>query len=75
MRSRWLLRELERRERAWEAERARLIETICRLAGQPTVPTPLDEEADRRAARAAELAERERAERDDLVDYDQLPEA
>lgn len=65
--AKWFLRELERRERAWEQERAQLIETICRLAGQPTEPTPMDEWREERA--------REREEDDDdLVDPDQLPD-
>jgi hypothetical protein len=33
--ARVLLREHERERQAWERERARLIETICHLAGQP----------------------------------------
>lgn len=65
--SKWFLHELERRERAWEAERLMLLETICRLAGQPVAPTEMDEWRQRQ--------QRERAEADDdLVDYDQLPD-
>lgn len=44
---RWWIRELERRERAHASERAELVATICRLAGQPVpdewrppAPTP-----------------------------------
>lgn len=41
---RWYTRELERREREWAAERALLIETICRLAGHAAVePEDIEE--------------------------------
>jgi hypothetical protein len=40
-RDRWWNREIERRERAWAAERAELIATICHLSGKPLrVPQP-----------------------------------
>lgn len=43
--SRWWARELARREQAWEAERARLVDVICHLAGQPWTlpPRPVPE--------------------------------
>lgn len=33
--SSWYLREITRREAAWSEERARLVATICHLAGKP----------------------------------------
>lgn len=42
-RERWWVRELERRERAWEAERAQLVATVCHLAGKP-LPTVAEPE-------------------------------
>jgi hypothetical protein len=44
-REKWWVRELERRERAWQVERASLVKTICHLAGKPLpVDSPLDVE-------------------------------
>lgn len=41
--TRWYARELARREQTWAVERAQLISTICRLAGNPAAaPLPLD---------------------------------
>lgn len=42
MRDKWWHHELERRERAWQLERASLIETICHLAGKPLPQTAGD---------------------------------
>jgi hypothetical protein len=47
-RDRWWIREIERRERDWAAERAQLVTTICRLAGkglpaEPVEPRPVDD--------------------------------
>lgn len=39
---RWYARELERRERAWTAERRELVDTICRLAGKGLPPAPVE---------------------------------
>jgi hypothetical protein len=39
---RWYARELERRERAWAAERGELVATICRLAGKGLPPAPAE---------------------------------
>lgn len=70
---RWFLRELERRERAWETERRMLVETICRLAGQPVAPSEMDEWRDRAARDQARRARDAEDAADDLVDYDQTP--
>lgn len=74
MRATWFVRELERRERAWAAERAQLVATICHLADRPITPTELDEfTAEKQRERDAALQAAREAE-DDLVDYDQLPD-
>lgn len=71
MNSRAFFRVLERERAAFAAERAVLIETICRLAGQPSVPTEQDLWMVQRDDDRERLA---RDEADDLVDYDQLPD-
>ena len=44
------MRELERRDRAWQIERAELVATICHLSGKPlpvyTPPEPSPERDD-----------------------------
>lgn len=50
--SKWWAHELARREAAWAAERAQLVDRICHLAGQPwtlpprPAPEPVREEED-----------------------------
>lgn len=60
----WYLRDLERKERAWAAERTQLIATICRLANRPDADPGYTEPAEPPAPAIDDT---------DLVFVDQLP--